>query len=75
MKMIDLGDSMFDVVIECRDISDDIIAPTKYAYGRVRMYNVRAIDRLGRFHKYLIIYDIMDLDPFALELLLSGRCE
>jgi hypothetical protein len=66
---------MFDIVIECRDISDDIIAPTKYAYGRVRMYRVRTIDRLGRTHKYVIIYDVKELDPFALGILLSGRCE
>jgi hypothetical protein len=61
--MIDL------IIIECRDVSDEILAPEG------RWYWVRAISKLGKEYKLMMKYDLSDLDIELLKTFLSGRCD
>ena len=66
---------MDEIIIKCEDVSDDIIAPSKYVFARTRIYLVWTVDKLGYHHKYLIPYDLRKLDPHILKVMLSGMCE
>jgi hypothetical protein len=66
---------MEEIVIRCEEVSNDIIAPSRYVYGRVRIYYILTIDKWGRHHRYLIPYNLRELDPYILKVMLSGMCE
>ena len=57
------------IVIECRDVSDEILTPKGI------WYEVKAIDKIGKTYKLMMKYDLSSIDIELLKIFLSGRCE
>jgi len=57
------------IIIECRDVSDEILTP------QGKWYHVRAINKVGKEFKLMMKYDLSDMDIELLKIFLSGRCE
>jgi hypothetical protein len=57
------------IVIECRDVSNEILTP------QGKWYHVRAISKVGKEFKLMLKYDLSDMDIELLKIFLSGRCE
>jgi hypothetical protein len=65
------GDMVGLIVVKCKDVTEDIIAPQKL----VKWFEVEVIDDGGRIRKLLMKYDLSDMDIELLKIFLSGRCE